>query len=269
PRRSSDLGTTYLTRRVNDELYVVPSDAVPLLRDDVLDQRLFNVSLLMAYGYHDQRSDLPLITTGGGVAVPAMRANRTTAVEVVRELPAIDGVAIEVAKSALGEFWSQLVDQPPGIAAVHRPKVWLDGLRQPLLAESVPQVGAPTAWASGWDGTGVTVAVLDTGIDATHPDLSDRIAASANFTEGEEEDGDFVGHGTHVASIVAGSGAASDGQFQGVAPGAQLLDGKVCMEFGCAESWILAGMQWAAEQGADVVNLSLGGPDFEGLDPLE
>ena len=109
----------------------------------------------------------------------------------------------------------------------------------------------------------------DTGIDATHPDLSDRIAASANFTEGEEEDGDFVGHGTHVASIVAGSGAASDGQFQGVAPGAQLLDGKVCMEFGCAESWILAGMQWAAEQGADVVNLSLGGPDFEGLDPLE
>ena len=125
-------GITYLTRRVNDELYVVPSDAVPLLRDDVLDQRLFNVSLLMAYGYHDQRSDLPLITTGGGVAVPAMRANRTTAVEVVRELPAIDGVAIEVAKSALGEFWSQLVDQPPGIAAVHRPKVWLDGLRQPL-----------------------------------------------------------------------------------------------------------------------------------------
>jgi len=95
-------GITYLTRRVNDELYVVPSDAVPLLRDDVLDQRLFNVSLLMAYGYHDQRSDLPLITTGGGVAVPAMRANRTTAVEVVRELPAIDGVAIEVAKSALG-----------------------------------------------------------------------------------------------------------------------------------------------------------------------
>lgn len=260
---------TYLSQRINDDLYVIPNDAMPLLQADVLDRRLFNVSLLMEFGYHDQRTDLPLIITGGGMAAPATMPQRSAAVEVVRDLPAINGAAIEVDKPALGEFWANLVDQTTGFAATNRSKVWLDGLRQPLLEQSVPQVGAPTAWEAGWDGTGVTVAVLDTGIDATHPDLADQIVASQNFTEGEEEDGDFVGHGTHVASIVAGTGAASDQQLRGVAPGAGLLDGKVCVEYGCADSWILAGMQWAVEQGADVVNLSLGGPDTEGLDPLE
>jgi subtilisin family serine protease len=140
---------------------------------------------------------------------------------------------------------------------------------QPLLDQSVPQVGAPAAWGQGLDGTGMRVAVLDTGIDVTHPDLAGRVVGQANFTEGFEDDRDLVGHGTHVASTVAGSGAASGGRYRGVAPGAGLLDGKVCVEFGCAHSWVLAGMQWAAEQGADVVNLSLGGPDTPGLDPVE
>jgi Subtilase family len=55
-----------------------------------------------------------------------------------------------------------------------------------------------------------------------------------------------------------------------VAPDATILDGKVCVRFGCAESWSLAGMQWAAvEQNAKVVNMSLGGFDQPGVDPLE
>lgn len=79
----------------------------------------------------------------------------------------------------------------------------------------------------------------------------------------------MVGHGTHVASIVAGSGAASGGARGGIAPGVSLLSGKVCAPFGCAESSILAGIEWAVDHGADIVNLSLGGTDRATLDPLE
>jgi hypothetical protein len=133
---------------------------------------------------------------------------------------------------------------------------------------SVPQIGAPGAWAAGYTGTGKTVAVLDTGVDDSHPDLAGQVSEHVNFTEGYEPDGDFVGHGTHVASTVAGTGEASGGRYKGVAPGAKLLDGKVCGQGGCLESWIIAGMAWAAPR-AKIVNLSLGREDFPGLDPVE
>jgi subtilisin family serine protease len=133
----------------------------------------------------------------------------------------------------------------------------------------VPQVGAPAAWAAGFTGTGVKVAVVDTGIDATHLDLAGKVIAAQNFTT-EPDTLDRNGHGTHVASTVAGTGAASGGLNKGVAPGASLLSAKVCTEDGgCTDSAILAGMSWAAQQGADVINMSVGGPDFAGIDPLE
>jgi subtilisin family serine protease len=260
---------TFLAQRAGEHQYVIPSDAVPLLAAGRLDRRLFDVTLLHEFGYHDERPDLPLIVTYDQTAAAA--AVIDAGARVVRTLPVVDGAAVEVDRAGVGEFWGDLTGGAAEAAtlAAGVSTVWLDGLRQPSLDESVPQVGAPAAWDVGLDGTGVTVAVLDTGIDATHPDLADRVVGQRNFTEGVEDDRDRVGHGTHVASTVAGEGTASDGQFRGVAPGAQLLDGKVCAEFGCAESWLLAGMQWAAEQGASVVNMSLGGADLPGLDPVE
>ncbi|HEY0001672.1 MAG TPA: S8 family serine peptidase, partial [Actinoplanes sp.] len=117
------------------------------------------------------------------------------------------------------------------------------------------------------DGTGVTVAILDSGIDATHPDFAGKIVANQNFTPDPTTD-DLVGHGTHVASIIAGSGAKSGGKYRGVAPGAKLAIGKVCSTEFCEESSILAGMQWAATA-APVINISLGGGDAPSIDPLE
>ncbi|MFI5838453.1 S8 family peptidase [Catenuloplanes sp. NPDC051500] len=233
----------FSTTRRDGHVSVIPSDAAPLLQAGRVDPRLFDVTTLVEFGYDDSRKDLPLIVSGGNLkaarALPgglaAMRADRT------------------------GATWTSLTGTHARQSGTST--IWLDGLLQPTLETSVPQIGAPAAWQAGFDGTGATVAVLDTGVDSAHPDLAGRVTTVQNFTEGEEDDRDQVGHGTHVASTIAGK--------QGVAPGATLLSGKVCVQGGCAESWMLAGMQWAAEQGADVVNMSIGGPDSPGLDPLE
>ncbi|MEW1723104.1 S8 family serine peptidase, partial [Streptomyces sp. NPDC093109] len=163
-----------------------------------------------------------------------------------------------------GDPQSEAREAAPGIE-----RVWLDGKRKALLDKSVPQIGAPTAWGAGYDGTGVKIAVLDTGVDQTHPDLKGVEIAQKDFS-GSGNTVDHFGHGTHVASIAAGSGAKSGGKYKGVAPGAKIIDAKVLDDDGFGDdSGIIAGMQWAADQGARIANLSLGGEDTADVDPLE
>jgi hypothetical protein len=125
-------------------------------------------------------------------------------------------------------------------------------------------IGADQAKAGGLTGTGVKVAVVDTGVDSNHPDLRGQVVAAKDFTgTGSPEDED--GHGTFVASEIAGAGTASSGVFSGVAPGAKIVNARVLDAFGQgANSGILAGIEWAAQQGARVINLSLGDPGMYG-----
>ncbi|SEH03625.1 Subtilase family protein [Nonomuraea solani] len=246
---------TFLTDEARGRLRVLPGDAAPLVAAGRLDPRLFDVTGLLELGYDDSRKELPLLVTGASGSAPAVRA-----MSGFRSLGAVRGFAVRQRRDDAVRTWQAL--------AAGTGRIWLDGRRRVSLDESVRQVGAPQAWERGHTGAGVKVAVLDTGIDATHPDLAGRVAARADFTEVPDER-DVIGHGTHVAATIAGSGAASGGTHRGVAPGATLLDGKVCESQWCMDSAILAGMQWAAEQGAKVVNLSLGGPDTPGVDPLE
>ncbi|HKE13798.1 MAG TPA: S8 family serine peptidase [Kofleriaceae bacterium] len=268
-----------------DHHYVVPEDAAALVADGRVDRRLFDVAELVRIGYDDaRRADLPLIVTyvksqgsqaGRRSQRPATAAALTAAgASIARALPSIAGDAVRAPRSRTAAIWSSLAGGAPRGRATRSlaagiDRVWLDGMREPMLDHSAPQIGAPVAWAAGLTGAGVTVAVLDTGIDASHPDFAGRIAEATSFVDTSPDAVDDVGHGTHVASILAGSGAAEGGRYRGIAPDASLMIGKVCDLFGCPESAILAGMEWAAEGGASVVNLSLGGQDDPGVDPLE
>lgn len=172
-----------------------------------------------------------------------------------------NGLATTVSPGTLKQL-----EQHPRVARVFR-----DGVAKANLADSVPLIGAPQMWTSyGADGQGVRVAVIDTGIDYTHPDLGGgfgpgfKVIGGYDFVHGDSDPMDDQGHGTHVAGIIAASGAV-----KGVAPGVKLLAYKVLDELGSGQySTIIAGIDRAVDpdqnpltnDGAQVINLSLGGP---------
>ncbi|RJL35583.1 S8 family serine peptidase [Bailinhaonella thermotolerans] len=269
------------------DLYVIPSDAQGLFAEQLVERDLFNVRALAEQGHTDDReAALPVIVQYGAAAPGALarQADALPAAERPRALESITGAAVRLAKPRLAEFWAKVAAEPaaaakraaPAPGRAGRPalgaglrRIWLDRTVRPALDQSVPQIGAPTAWAAGHDGTGATVAVLDTGIDAAHPDVKGKIDATENFSA-DASAADGHGHGTHVAATIAGTGAASGGRHRGVAPGARLMVGKVLADSGEGPtSAIIDGMEWAAGKGARVVNMSLGIPaPSDGTDPF-
>ncbi|MEU2249235.1 S8 family serine peptidase [Streptomyces sp. NPDC019224] len=258
--------TTFRTEEgPSGDTYVIPDSAGEGLASGRLDRELFNVTRLAADRQGGAASDtLPLIVDYPGTPARSTLAARTAEVPGVTHrtpLASLGATAVDVDKDALRAFYRAVLDGPE---AVLRP----DREVRATLDVSVPQIGAPEVWKSGYDGSGVKVAVLDTGIDFGHPDLDGRVLDSKSFIPGQAVQ-DGRGHGTHVASTVAGSGAASDGKYKGVAPGAGLLVGKVLDNSGNGdESTVIAGMEWAVAQGADIVSMSLGAPTEVGSDML-
>ncbi len=214
-----------------------------------IDPLLLNTSLLAAEGYLTDGT-VPVIATFSGT--PTLSGT---------SLPLINGVAAALTPDEITELSRQ-----PGTK-----KIYLDrtvSLPEPLTHPDLSLLpednrnqltAADAAQARGFDGSGVTIAVIDTGIDKNHPDLLGKVAAEISFVQGESP-ADGHGHGTHVASTIAGSGAASNGRYKGIAPGARLLNVKVLDNRGSGwTSDILQGMQWAADNGADIISMSLGG----------
>lgn len=259
PREDGTVGD-YETLRDGDNLYVFPTTAGDALSAGLVDRELFNVTGLVAAGLDDAHADsIRLIaqydkgarTVSASMPVPSGAGGSTP-------LSSVNSLAYAVAKSDAQTAWAELTDagssSGSGLA-----RLWLDRPVRTTLADSTSQIGAPAAWQSGIDGAGSTVAVLDTGVDAEHPDLVGRITATKDFSGSAYGTDDRVGHGTHVASTIAGTGAASGGKERGVAPGAHLIIGKVLGDSGGGyDSDIIQGMQWAVASHADVVSMSLG-----------
>jgi len=253
---------------VGTHLYVVPQSAFALLSAHRVDLNLFDVAGLIKQGYDDaSRSTLPVIVDYGTGPLATSRAASAAPAGArrTRSLPLLGAAAFDTDKRSAHKFWSAITGSTSGAT-----RIQLDGRVHVLdVAQPLQQIHVPQAWAAGYDGTGVKIAVLDTGYDATHPDLQGKVSASANFsTDSSVVDGN--GHGTHVAGTIAGTGVKSGGVYKGAAPGASLLIGKVLGSDGSgADSQVLAGMQWAVAQHADVVSMSLGGDTGAGTDVLE
>jgi serine protease AprX len=137
------------------------------------------------------------------------------------------------------------------------------------------QTGAAQLAAAGDTGQGVTVAVMDTGIDKL-PDFAGRLVGGVDLSGGNNPFEDDFGHGTFVAGLIAGNGASSNGQYSGEAPGANLVSIKVAGASGSTDlATLISGLQWAVDHqnqfGIDVLNMSLGFQPFEStvLNPLD
>lgn len=153
--------------------------------------------------------------------------------------------------------------------------IWPDRSFRAALDSSVDQIHAPVLWDAGYTGLGQVVAVLDTGIDATHPMLQGKVVQSMNFTP-DASSNDATGHGTHVAGIIAGK-KSGPSDYNGVAPDAMVWNVKVLDNTGNgAESWIIAGINYAVdpdgnpntEDGVKIINMSLGGPYTDPNSPI-
>ncbi|MHA1310851.1 MAG: S8 family peptidase [Candidatus Helarchaeota archaeon] len=165
----------------------------------------------------------------------------------------IDAIAVETSATDLLETISPMADV----------KIIDEDMEvHVMLSESVPLLNVPQIWADGVEGEGVIVAVIDTGIDDTHLDLKNKVIAKADFTSEKGTDLENIdgnGHGTHVSSTIAGTGAASKGKYKGVAPKAKLIAAKVLASNGSGSfSGVIAGIDWAAKQNCHVMNMSLG-----------
>lgn len=142
----------------------------------------------------------------------------------------------------------------PGAGAVNDP-----------LFESqwgLDQINAPEAWARGFTGFGAVIAVIDTGVDLVHPDLQAQLVGGDDIVAGRKDcppgPQDENGHGTHVAGIAA---AVTDNGIgvAGAAPDARIMPVRVLDEDGSGSlDDVVAGIRFAADHGADVINLSLG-----------
>jgi subtilisin family serine protease len=254
--------------------YVIPSG----LDLDKVDTLFFNIDYLIDEGF-SQRGELPVIIVAKDAAdLPALnRILNELGAEIGYQSEALAIVAASLPYEEVGRIAQALL----GAAATK--KIWLDRVVHASLDVSVPLIGAPEVWNSGYDGSGTIIAILDTGVDATHPDLDDldddpatddpKVLFARDFS-GDGTSNDLHSHGTHVAGITSGT----NDEFTGVAPGAHLWNLKVLDRNGSGGSaGIIEAVMYAAEGAdgqpntgdeADVANMSLGGFASSDEDPM-
>ncbi len=227
----------------------------------------------------DKSGDMPVNVIVQYAVQPAQRhKDRIVALggQVNLELHVVKGVAVSLPARQL-----RALSSDPDVSYVSSDRVVTPSLNYVTAA-----VNASYAWQSGYNGSGIAVAVIDSGINTSGYDFNttptsrtSRVVYSQNFTT-DKNANDGYGHGTHVASIIAGNGAASICStcfitFKGMAPAANLINLKVLNGNGLGQdSWVISAIQSAinlkSKYNIRVINLSLGRPVYESYtqDPL-
>jgi len=123
-----------------------------------------------------------------------------------------------------------------------------------LVNNSGPFIGTSISYQNGYDGSGIVVSIIDTGIDLNHPDLEGQIIGGYDFVDNDEIPEDTNGHGTQVAGIIA-----SNGNLKGIAPNSKILMYKVSEDGESVPSHlIIKAIEKSIEDSADIINISLG-----------
>jgi subtilisin family serine protease len=190
---------------------------------------------------------------------------------LIEVLRVVDGCAVteseRVPETQVDRRVAELTKDPTVVSAGPVPEAApnaLDALADVDPSRStqwgLDEIGIPSGPSTGPAGQGVKVAVIDSGIDDTHPDLEGQVLDRMHYTKEGTLDGDAVhGHGTHVAGIIAAK-ADNGVAGRGVAPRAGLIDVPIALRGGInpyGPSWI-DGLVWAVNHGADIANLSVG-----------
>ncbi|MBC7870720.1 MAG: S8 family serine peptidase, partial [Chitinophagaceae bacterium] len=183
---------------------------------------------------------------------------------VIEEIPALNAVVVSISPNT-----PQFDSAPnPSIVTISEPDYYVTALEDPLQSQqwALPVIGAPSAWESlPADSASVVVAVIDSGICADHPDLANRILAGYDFIEDDAVPQDDFGHGCAVAGVIAADGNNGIG-IAGIAPNARIMPLRVLDQRGNGlYSNVAAAVVWAADNGAQIINLSLGGANQSSL----
>lgn len=215
-----------------------------------------------------------VIVTSSGLLSP-VTAVVSVLGSVLSPLPIIGGVVASI-PTALEPVLAAL----PGITVTPDVSVSIESTTESTGPHTpsdafLQQTGATQLAADGDTGQGVTIGVIDTGIDNL-PDFAGRLIGGVDLTGGCNPFQDSYGHGTFVAGLIAGNGASSNGQYSGEAPGADLVSIKVAGASGVTNlGTVILGVQWAIDHESTynlrVLNMSLGFQPFTStlINPLD
>ncbi|UCH51805.1 MAG: S8 family serine peptidase, partial [Chloroflexota bacterium] len=278
PANPNQLGQHFLTINQGKDTYIIP-DGIDLKK---LDMELFNIDYLIDEEY-DEEPSLPLLVSYTPKLTKSQAQSlqgKVTALGKGTKLhESVHTLSTRFNYTDIAASYSNLIKQP------EVKKIWLNKKVHVKLDDSVPLVGAPWWWSNmGNQGEGMEIAILDTGIDSTHPALDDldddpvttdpKVIVNQNFTDDTGYD-DLYGHGTHCAGIAAGTAAGT--VYEGMAPKAYLWNVKVLNRYGSGyEDWVIDGIEFASlgpdgtpQTGdeADIISMSLGDGVTDGTDP--
>lgn len=196
----------------------------------------------------------PAVTPSPHPLTPARsRARRSFLVTLASSLVLGSPLAVATTAAAAGTLQSQSLKETPGASTAQA---------VPRVALALTAVHARTAWRYG-KGEGVVVAVIDSGVDPRNKNLDGQVLPGVDFANPARPNGwhdpiSFGGHGTGVASVIAGTGRGNG--VWGIAPKAKILPVRVANDRGYApEARMARGIRWAVDHGADVINISMGG----------